>query len=88
MKKSQPQEIITNHSLKQHRQHLKRFEGVDVENLKSEIVKLNTSLKDKETEYQTKIADMEFNSVLDGAISKSGAKNTTAVKALLVLTVN
>lgn len=34
---------------------LKEFEGVDVENLKSEIAKLNISLKDKETEYQTKI---------------------------------
>ena len=64
---------------------LKEFEGVDVENLKSEIAKLNTNLKDKETEYQTKIADMEFNSVLDGAISKSGARNATAVKALLDL---
>mgnify|MGYP000025603143 CR=1 FL=1 len=64
---------------------LKEFEGVDVENLKSEIIKLNTNLKDKETEYQTKIADMEFNSVLDGAISKSGARNATAVKALLDL---
>lgn len=64
---------------------LKKFEGVDVENLKSEIIKLNTNLKDKETEYQTKIADMEFNSVLDGAISKSGARNATAVKALLDL---
>ena len=64
---------------------LKEFEGVDVENLKSEIAKLNTSLKGKETEYQTKIADMEFNSVLDGAISKSGARNATAVKALLDL---
>jgi hypothetical protein len=31
---------------------------------------------------------MEFNSVLDGAISKSGEKNATAVKALHVLTVN
>ena len=28
---------------------------------------------------------MEFNSVLDGAISKSGARNATAVKALLDL---
>lgn len=64
---------------------LKKFEGVDVESLKSEIEKLNTDLKNKESEYQTKIADMEFNSVLDGAISKSGAKNATAVKALLDL---
>lgn len=64
---------------------LKKFEGVDVESLKGEIEKLNTDLKSKESEYQTKIADMEFNSVLDGAISKSGAKNATAVKALLDL---
>lgn len=64
---------------------LKNFEGVDVESLKGEIEKLNTDLKSKESEYQTKIADMEFNSVLDGAISKSGAKNATAVKALLDL---
>lgn len=64
---------------------LKKFEGVDVESLKGEIEKLNTDLKNKESEYQTKIADMEFNSVLDGAISKSGAKNAKAVKALLDL---
>lgn len=64
---------------------LKKFEGVDVESLKGEIEKLNTDLKNKESEYQTKIADMEFNSVLDGAISKSGAKNATAVKTLLDL---
>lgn len=64
---------------------LKKFEGVDVESLKGKIEKLNTDLKNKESEYQTKIADMEFNSVLDGAISKSGAKNAKAVKALLDL---
>lgn len=64
---------------------LKKFEGVNVEELKGEIEKLNGDLAAKETEYQTKIADMEFNSVLDGAISESGARNTKAVKALLDL---
>ena len=64
---------------------LKEFEGVDVNELQSKIKTLTSDLETKDTEYQQKIADMEFNSVLDGAISKSGAKNTKAVKALLDL---
>lgn len=64
---------------------LKEFEGVDVKELQGKIETLNNDLKTKETEYQNKLADMEFNSVLDGAISKSGAKNAKAVKALLDL---
>lgn len=62
---------------------LKKFDGVNVDELKGEIEKLNGDLATKENEYQTKIADMEFNSVLEGAISESGARNTKAVKALL-----
>lgn len=64
---------------------LKKFEGVNVDELKGEIKKLNGELETKENEYQTRIADMEFNSVLDGAISESGARNSKAVKALLDL---
>lgn len=64
---------------------LKEFEGVDVKDLQGKIENLNNELKTKETEYQNKIADMEFNSVLDGAITKSGARNAKAVKALLDL---
>ena len=64
---------------------LKKFDGVNVEEMKSTIETLNSDHQKKETEYQSKIADMEFNSVLDGAIAKSGAKNAKAVKALLDL---
>lgn len=64
---------------------LKKFDGVNVEEIKNTIETLNSDLQKKETEYQNKIADMEFNSVLDGAIAKSGAKNSKAVKALLDL---
>ena len=64
---------------------LKEFEGVDVNELQSKIKTLTSDLETKDTEYQQKIADMDFNSVLDGAISKSGAKNAKAVKALLDL---
>lgn len=64
---------------------LKEFEGVDVKELNGKITQLTNDLQAKESEYQNKIADMEFNSVLDGAISSSGAKNAKAVKALLDL---
>jgi len=64
---------------------LKGFEGVDVAQLQGEITKLNTDLANKDAEYQKKIADMEFSSVLDSAINGSKAKNSKAVKALLDL---
>ena len=62
---------------------LKGFEGIDVAQLQSEITKLNGDLAAKEADYKAKIADMEFSSVLDAAISGSKAKNGKAVRALL-----
>lgn len=62
---------------------LKEFEGVDVKELNGKIAALTETLTAKENEYQAKLADMEFNSALDGAISKSGARNSKALKALL-----
>jgi len=62
---------------------LKEFEGVDVKNLQGKVTQLTADLAAKDTEYQAKIADMEFNCALDREISASGAKNAKAVKALL-----
>ena len=62
---------------------LQKFDGIDVDNLKGEIQKLTNDLQKKENEYQTKLADMEFNNSLDNAITASGAKNLKAVRALL-----
>ena len=62
---------------------LKEFDGIDVKELQGKIETLNSDLKNKETEYQSKIADMEFSAVLDSAISSSKARNAKAVKALL-----
>jgi hypothetical protein len=62
---------------------LKGFEGVDVNNLKGEIDKLNKALKDKDDQYQKDLADRDFNALLDGHITTTGAKNSKAVKALL-----
>ena len=44
---------------------LKEFDGIDVKELQGKIETLNSDLKNKETEYQSKIADMEFSAVLD-----------------------
>ncbi|MBQ8298165.1 MAG: phage scaffolding protein [Ruminococcus sp.] len=62
---------------------LKDFEGVDVKELNGRITSLTADLAAKESEYQAKIAEMEFNAVLDAAISGSNAKNAKSVKALL-----
>ena len=62
---------------------LQKFDGIDVDNLKGEIQKLTDDLQKKENEYQTKLADMEFNNSLDNAITASGARNLKAVRALL-----
>ncbi len=62
---------------------LQKFDGIDVDNLKNEIQKLTADLQKKENEYQTKLADMEFNNSLDNAITASGARNLKAVRALL-----
>ena len=62
---------------------LQKFDGIDVDDLKGEIQKLTADLQKKETEYQTKLADMEFNNSLDNAITTSGARNLKAVRALL-----
>lgn len=64
---------------------LKEFEGVDVKELNGKITQLTADLEKKDSDYQAKIAEMEFNTIVDNAIASSGAKNTKAVKALLDL---
>lgn len=62
---------------------LKEFDGVNIKEMQDKIKTLSADLEARQNEYNAKIADMEFNSVLDGALSKIGAKNSKAVKALL-----
>jgi hypothetical protein len=62
---------------------LKDFDGVDVKDLQGKIDKLNEDLKAKDTEYQGKLADIEFNKLIESAMSETGAKNIKAVKALI-----
>lgn len=62
---------------------LKGFEDVDVADLRGRIDTLTANLAAQESEYKAKIADMEFRSVLEAAITGSKAKNARAVTALL-----
>ena len=55
---------------------LEAFKDVKPDELNAEIEKLKQTIKDKDTEHAAKIADMEFNSAIEKAITESGAKNT------------
>lgn len=62
---------------------LKKFDGVDVATLQTEISNLKTDLGKKDTEYQQKIAEMEFDGLLSGVVSSAKGRNVKAIKAML-----
>jgi hypothetical protein len=62
---------------------LKAFDGMDVQQLQGQITKLQNDLTAKETEYNGKIADMQFESVLKDAITAAKGRNAKAITALL-----
>lgn len=62
---------------------LKKFDGVDVETLKSEAQRLKLDLEAKEADYQNKIADMEFRGLLDAAIASAKGRNAKSICANL-----
>ena len=64
---------------------LKGFEGVDVEELNNKITTLNDELKNKETDYQAKLADMEFSRTIEKTIGGMKPRNSKAVMGLLNL---
>ena len=62
---------------------LKGFEGVDVGELRNSIQKLNSDLAAQKTAYENQIAEMEFDSQLEKALTTAGAKSIKAAKAEL-----
>lgn len=62
---------------------LKEFDGVDVNELKGQIKKLQDDLAAKDTEYAEKEAERLFEADLDDAIKKAGGRNAKAVRGLL-----
>lgn len=64
---------------------LQKFDGVDAEGLKQQIADLEKTIADKETEYTAKMADRDFNDLLEKSITGAKGKNAKAIKALLNL---
>lgn len=64
---------------------LKKFDGVDADDLKNQIADLQKKLKDADDEYQTKLADRDFNDLVDGEIRTQNGINAKAIKSLLDL---
>lgn len=62
---------------------LKGFEGVNVSELQEKITQLTTDLANKDTEFQSKLAEMQFDSTIKDALRSAGARNEKAVMAIL-----
>ena len=62
---------------------LKKFDGVDAEGLNRQIHELKTDLEAKEQEYQSKMADRDFQDLLKESINEAKGKNAKAITALL-----
>lgn len=62
---------------------LEKFDGIDADGLKKQVEDLQKELEDKDTEYQEKIADRDFQDMLKDAIANAKGKNAKAITALL-----
>ncbi len=62
---------------------LKGFEGVDINDLKEQIKKLQGDLTTKEQEFQSKLDERDFNAALKTAAIGARARNEAAVTAVL-----
>lgn len=62
---------------------LKAFQDVDVGELQGKITDLSKQLRDKDTEWQTKLDDMAFDGRVKDAITAAKGRNTKAISALL-----
>lgn len=62
---------------------LKKFDGVDIETMQSEVVRWKQEAENAKTEYDQKIADYEFENMLKSAISEAKGKNDKAIRANL-----
>lgn len=65
------------------KEDLKKFEGVDVAGLNQRITDLENDIKNKDAEYEQKIADRDFDDLLSETIRGAKGRNAKAIKALL-----
>lgn len=62
---------------------LKSFEGVNITELQGKVTQLTKDLADKDTEFQSKLSEMEFQSNLEKTVGSYNPRNAKAVMALL-----
>ena len=62
---------------------LKKFEGVNKDELENKIKELNETIKKNAEAYDAKIAERDFNDIIEKAIAAAKGKNTKAIRALL-----
>jgi hypothetical protein len=62
---------------------LSKFDGVDADGLNNQIAALKADLEKKDAEYQTQIADRDFNDMLKDSIASVNGRNAKAITALL-----
>lgn len=62
---------------------LKKFDGVDLEGMKSEVDKWKLEAEKTKTEYERKEAEREFEDILKSAISEAKGRNEKAIRANL-----
>lgn len=73
----------TQKSLDEAKESLQKLEGVDVDALNKKIEDLTKQIKDNETEYNSKIAERDFNELLEKAVTNAKGRNLKAIRALL-----
>ena len=59
---------------------VEKFKDVDVDDLKGQIETLNNDLKTKQSEYESKLADMAFESDLKDAIAEAKGKDADIIR--------
>lgn len=62
---------------------MKKFDGVNVDDLKNQITKLQGDITAKEAEWKMKFDDAEFSHSVEGAISIAKGRDAKAIMALL-----
>lgn len=70
-------------TLNETKEELKKFDGVKPDELNQKIADLTKAVEDKESEWQTKIAERDFNDLVDKAIAEHKGLNAVAIKSLM-----
>lgn len=65
------------------RDGLKAFEGVDVQDLQTQVTRLTQDLTERERTHQEQLAGLEFDSALKDAITAAKGRSVKAVRAML-----